>query len=363
MATTDFPVGSPLAVKLWSKKIAREALKETMASKFMGTSSNSLIQVFDDTSKGAGDRITVPMRIQASGRGVSEYEALEGNEEALQVYNDNLVINELAHAFRSKVTIDQQRVPFSVREECRLAIQDWYSDRIDQSLANQLAGASTITDTLYTGLNTPLAPSSGTGADRRWLIRQAGTTPSLETDHSAESSLSTTDTFSLRLLDRAVAIAKTASPLIRPVKVGSSSYYVCFLHPYQVRDLRTNTNTGDWLDLQKTAMSGGEVEDNPIFTGAIGVYNGVVLHEWARLPSITTGQGAGTGRRAVFCGAQAAAIAWGQGMSEAPDYTEDLFDYQRQFGVAVKTIMGAKKLVFNSKDFSTITISTYAVAP
>lgn len=31
MAATDFPVGHPLAVKLWSKKIAREALKETMA--------------------------------------------------------------------------------------------------------------------------------------------------------------------------------------------------------------------------------------------------------------------------------------------------------------------------------------------
>lgn len=31
MATTDYPVNSPMAVKLWSKKIAREALKETMA--------------------------------------------------------------------------------------------------------------------------------------------------------------------------------------------------------------------------------------------------------------------------------------------------------------------------------------------
>jgi hypothetical protein len=31
MAATDFPLNHPLAVKLWSKKIAREALKETMA--------------------------------------------------------------------------------------------------------------------------------------------------------------------------------------------------------------------------------------------------------------------------------------------------------------------------------------------
>jgi N4-gp56 family major capsid protein len=321
MATTDFPVNSPHAVKLWSKKIAREALKETMASKFIGTSSNNLIQVFDDTSKGAGDRIRVPLRLQLSGRGVGETEALEGNEESLSVYYDDMLINDMAHAVRMKVTIDAQRVPFSVREEARLGIQDWYADRLDSALANQLTGNTAVSDTLYTGLNSPVAPSSGTGADRRWLIREQDT----ETDHTTEASLSTSDTFSLKLLDRAVAIAKTANPLIRPIKVGSNSYYVAFLHPYQVKDLRTQTNTGDWLDIQKAAMSGGDIDSNPIFSGALGVYNGCVLHEWTRLPNGIGANSANT-RRAVFCGAQAASLAWGQGYSEAPKYIEDLFD-------------------------------------
>jgi len=324
----------------------------------MGTSSNNLIQVFDDTSKGAGDRIRVPLRLQLSGRGVGETEALEGNEESLSVYYDDVLINDLAHAVRMKVTIDAQRVPFSVREEARLGIQDWYADRIDQSIANQLAGNTGVSDTLYTGLNSPVAPSSGTGADRRWIIRQQDD----EGDHTTEASLSTSDTFSLKLLDRAVAIAKTASPLIRPIKVGAQSYYVCFVHPYQVKDLRTQTNTGDWLDIQKAAMGGGDVDTNPIFTGALGVYNGVVLHEWTRLPN-GIGANSATTRRAVFCGAQAVSMAWGQGYSEAPRYQEDLFDYDRQFGVSVQTIMGSKKMVFNGKDFGTIVLSTYAAAP
>ena len=131
-------------------------------------------------------------------------------------------------------------------------------------LFNQLTGNTAVSDTLYTGLNAAVAPSSGTGADRRWLIRQQDD----ETDHTTEASLSSSDTFSLKLLDRAVAIAKTASPLIRPIKVGAQSFYVAFLHPYQVKDLRTNTNTGDWLDIQKAALSGGDIADNPIFTGA-----------------------------------------------------------------------------------------------
>ncbi len=133
MAATDYPVNHPLAVKLWSKKIAREALKETMAMKFMGTSSNNLIQVYDDTSKGSGDRVRIPLRVQLSGRGVGESEALEGNEEALSTYYDDVVISDVAHAVRVKTTIDAQRVPFSVREEARLGIQDWYADRIEVS--------------------------------------------------------------------------------------------------------------------------------------------------------------------------------------------------------------------------------------
>lgn len=55
----------------------------------------------------------------------------------------------------------------------------------------------------------------------------------------------------------------------------------------------------------------------------LGVYNGVVLHEWTRLPNGIGANSANT-RRAVFCGAQSVSLAWGQGYSEAPKYIEDL---------------------------------------
>ena len=51
MATTSFATGDPLAVKLWSKKMAVEALKQTWAYRFMGRDDNSVIQIFDETSK------------------------------------------------------------------------------------------------------------------------------------------------------------------------------------------------------------------------------------------------------------------------------------------------------------------------
>lgn len=358
MAVTDYPVNHPLAVKLWSKKIAREALKQTHISKFMGTGSNSLCQIFDETSKGSGDRIRVPLRMQLRGRGVSETESLEGNEEALTTYQDDLVINDLAHAVRVKTTIDAQRVPFSAREEARMGLSDWFADRLDTWAANQLTGYTDQSDVLYTGNNSAAAPTgsaTASQADRRIIYG------GLDNAGSEASLSASTQKFLLPMLDLAVKIAKTANPLIRPIRVGSQEYYVAFLHPDQVLSLRTNTNTGAWLDIQKAALQGGEIEENPIFTGALGVYNGVVLHEWTRLPGgsdkpLSTNANV---RRGVFCGAQALSMAWGKGYSMSPRYVEDQFDYERNFGVSVQTIAGCKKVQFNSKDFGTIVLSSY----
>lgn len=352
MAATDFPAGHPLAVKLWESRIMREALQETMAMKFMGTSSNNMIQVFDQTEKGAGDRVRIPLRYQLEGNGVGEDEALEGNEESLVTAYDDLLINEIAHATRNKTTMAQQRVPWSIRREGASALRDWYADRFDTWFANQLAGNTGQTNVLFTGQQTPTAPTSATG-NRRILYAPASTGTE---EHGSEASLSTTNTFNLAAIDKAVTIARTSNPLIRPIKAGSQEYYMCFMHDYQIEDMRTNTNTGQWLDIQKAAMSGGEVEDNPIFTGALGVYNGVVLHRWARLPVSPNNSNV---YRAVFAGAQAAALAFGKGYGDKAKYVEDSFDYGRQFGQSVQMIAGCKKTVFNSIDFATIVIATY----
>lgn len=131
MSNTEFGVNHPLAVKLWSRKLIREALKQTYVSRFMGRDSRSIVQIKEETSKSAGDRITVGLRMQLSGEGVSGDDTLEGNEEALTTYADNIFINQLRHAVRSAGKMSEQRVPFSVREEARAGLTDWWADRID----------------------------------------------------------------------------------------------------------------------------------------------------------------------------------------------------------------------------------------
>jgi len=349
MAVTSYGTNDPMAVKLWSKRLMVEVLKTTWLTKFMGPSSSNIIQVKDELQKSAGDKITYGLRMQLTGHGVVGDGTLEGQEESLTVYSDSVVINQLRHSVRSAGRMSQQRVPFVVRDEALSGLRDWWSDRIDTSGFNQLCGNTAQTDTVFTGLQAVSAP------DANHIIRDGST---------GDESISTTSFFSLALLDKAVERARTLSPAIRPVNVDGRNFYVAFLHPYEVTDLRNNTNQGSWFDIQKAAITGGEIGDNPIFDGSLGIYNGVILHSDNR---VTTGVSTATGlsvpnvRRSVFLGAQAAMIAFGRDSGpERFTWVEELFDYENQLGVAAGLIFGMKKAVFNSTDYATIVLAAYA---
>jgi len=350
MATTEYGVNHPLAVKHWSKDLMKEALKRTHALRFMGKGKNSLCYIKTELNKSAGDRIRYGLRMQLDGDGVSGDGTLEGNEEALTTYSDNIFIDQLRHAVRSEGKMSEQRVPFSVREEARDGLADWWADRIDRAFFNQLSGNTTETDTKRTGMQSVTAP------DTAHHIFPAS--------HTAEASLSATNVFNLNLIDAAVELAEVGAPIpIKPLRMGADTYYVLFLHPYQVYDLRTNTSTGQWLDIQKAAMSGGQTTKNPIFTGALGVYNNTILHSSTRLPVGLTGVADSNVGRAVFCGAQAACVAFGQKAGKNTySWREELFDYGNQLGVAAGSIWGLKKSTFNGSDFASVVISTYAAA-
>lgn len=347
MATTQYPLNHPLAVKLWSRKLFLEALKATWLAKFMGDGDQYAIQKMNDMQKGPGDRLTTGLRMQLTGNGVLGDGTLEGNEEALTTYSDQFVVNQLRHAVRSDGRMSEQRVPFSIREQARLGLQDWWSDRIDTALFNHVCGVSTQTDTRYTGGNVPTAPST----NNIYYANGHGTEASV-------ASASASNIFKLSFIDVAVEKAKTNSPLIRPLKINGEDKFLLFLHPYQVTDLRQNTSTGQWLDIQKAAMAGMQSSKSPIYTGALGEYNGVIIHESTRVKSVTAGV-----YRAPFLGAQAAVIGFGQNNAENKmTWVEELFDYGNQLGVSAGMIFGCKKTVFNSQDFATVVIATYAAA-
>ncbi|MBE7196606.1 MAG: N4-gp56 family major capsid protein, partial [Parafilimonas terrae] len=152
--------------------------------------------------------------------------------------------------------------------------------------------------------------------------------------------------------------------MIRPVIVDGEKVYVMYLHSTQVTSLRTNTAAGQWLDIQKAAMAGMASAKSPIYSGALGKYNGVVLRE---SQDVTPGVSADgktavpNTRRAVLLGAQAATVAYGKaGGENRYRWNEELLDHKRNLEVSAWAIWGLKKTTYNGDDFGTIVVPTYA---
>lgn len=112
---------------------------------------------------------------------------------------------------------------------------------------------------------------------------------------------------------------------------------------------------------------GGQVTKSPIYTGALGEYNGVIIRQ---SQDVTQGVNSSTSaaittvRRAILLGAQAAVIGYGQANYGPMRYrwNEELLDHKRKLEVSAWSIWGLKKCVFNSADFGTVVVSTYATA-
>lgn len=366
MAETVFGVDSPETNKVWSRKLSIEALKKTYVGKFIGTGASSLIQEKKDLKKTAGDRIRCTLRTLLQGEGIQGDAILEGNEESLTTYTDDLLIDQVRHAADAGGRMSQQRVLFNMRGQCRDALSDWAAARMDRWFFTQICGYTggsvtehgetySGTSSIYTGNNATLAPSTN-----RHFFSEVGATADEDLD-------STGDDMALSLLDDLKLEAELASPMIKPVMYQGEKLYCVFIHPRQERQLRAEVGTAGWYDIQRALLEGGTGKSqNPIFKGGAGMYNNMIIHTSSRVTqgvNSSTGAAISTVRRAVLCGAQSAAIGFGQGDNYGSwNWSEERKDYGNKLGVAAGWIGGLKKTRYNSEDFGTMVLSTYAPA-
>lgn len=362
MSKTTFGVNDALAVKLWARRLEYDIIYRTDISALIGESPNSIIQLKTETSKESGDQVTFPLMKKLTGDGFTEGEIAEGNGESLSLYSDSVVINELGHVVdipNNGRSIDAQRVPVNLRNAARTGLKGWKAERMSVTFFNHVCGFTPETRNKFRGNNAIVAPS-------RQIWTKSGA--------SADESITSADLFSLKYVDYARELAETAASPLRPINVEgveggrdiSGGKYVMYLHPYQVTDLRTNTSTGQWLDIQKAALAGGDASKNPIYTDAIGEYNNVILR---KANHVTQGVNSSSGvvipsvRRAVLLGAQAAVVGFGKGNGPTTyAWNEELIDHKRRLEVSIMSMFGLKKTRFDSQDFGTVVVSSYAVA-
>jgi hypothetical protein len=159
------------------------------------------------------------------------------------------------------------------------------------------------------------------------------------------------------LIERAQTKATTLGggtsgiPAIEPMMIDGEMHYVLCMHPFQAYDLRTNTSTGQWLDIQKAAAT-SEGATARSSRAASGCYNNVVLHKHKGVIRFSD-YGAGgnvAAARALFLGRQAGVVAFGSaGNGLRFDWHEESRDNGNQAVITTSSIFGIKKTAFTDR--------------
>lgn len=323
---TEIVSVAPDLVKVaWALDTWESGLHKAFFDKFTGNSPENIIQIREELSKDDGDTINIPLLMPLTGDGVSGDDWLEGNEEAM-IYRDfKVTINQLRHAVRLKGKMEEQRVSLDLRKDAKVALSNWLADKIDKTIFKELSTDPTSDRIVYGGSAT------------------------------SEGTIGASDTFSTALIGRAKRIALAdENTMVKPIMINGLETYIMVIDQWQARDLK---NDQTWIEAQQYANVRGN--DNPIFSGALGVYDGVVLHQCNRIQRTETGSGGTKVGHALFLGRQAAVFAVGT----QPTWNEKTFDYGNKIGFEFGRIFGIKKTQFkydgtNQTDFGCINVLT-----
>jgi N4-gp56 family major capsid protein len=336
-------VTSGLVTQQWAKDTFVEAFPENFWAPYMG-GKDAIIEVKHDLDNDAGDRIHYGLVMgMDETAGITGDNVLIGSEEQLLNYSTTMYIDQLRNGIRLKGRMDEKKARFDLRSKAKEQLKSWLPRAIDYHLFYQLAG-----DDAYS-----FAGNTGVHADQDHVVICGNT--AWNTDiATTEGDMDSADYLTTYEIDVAVEKAKVLEPMIRPIRVQGSDHYLLVIHPYCANKLRYGTDT-KWYTAMRDAQTRGD--SNPLFTGALAIWNGTVIREHRLVQSETS-----TFYRNLFLGAQAGTAAFAEKKIWSEDTTSDTADYGNRVGFAAGFIGGFKKNIFNSKDYGMLTVTSYGIA-
>jgi N4-gp56 family major capsid protein len=334
----DTAAATGLTVQQWDAKFFSESLNANIFKPFMGTATNSVIQVKEDLTKKPGDSVTYSLVNKLSGAGVTGSSTLEGNEEAMISRSQKVTVDQKRNAVRVPVLEDQfSAIP--LREAAKDVLMDWSMELIRDDTISALGSI----------LGVDYGSATETNKDI-WMVDNAdrvligGDVANYNVDHSAAVvALVANDVVTAASLSLMKRMAKTASPKIRPLKprqgARTSDSYVYFANSLQIRDLVADTA---FLQANREARQRGKL--NPLFAGADYIWDNIAIYEVEDIPVYAEGAGGIDIAPSYLCGAQAIAHAW----AKRPQSVEEEFDYKDKQGVAIRQWYAVEKMRFGS---------------
>ena len=378
MALTNFAALTSEQLTAWSRDFWRVARNMSFVNQFAGSGSNAMIQrVTELTKSDKGTKAVITLLADMTGDGVTGDSALEGNEEALRAYDITIELDQLRFANRIAGRLADQKSVVNFRETSRDALAYAMADRMDQLAFLTLAGVA-YTHKTSGGLRPVLASgqnlsnlefASDVSAPTAARHRRVSGNDIVAGDTTAITSV---DVLKYRHIVELKAYAK--DNYIRGVRgAGNDEVFHLFVTPQQMAALKLDS---DFLANVRNAGIRGP--SNQLFAGSSSLMvDGVMVHEFRHVfntAGATTGTSVNAGAagykwganadvvggRALFCGAQALAMA----DIGLPEIVEDTFDYQNQSGISIGKIFGLRKPKYNSdyngsvQDFGVICLDT-----
>ncbi len=329
---TTIATGNKLADIKLSKVIWVEHQKESFfeGHGFIGKEGNmnSIVWLKTELNKGGGETIRIFLNKRLTGSGITADSILLGNEEQLNYDYMEITLDQLRHAVAIGGALAEQRSVASMRIDSKNRLKTWMAEKLDASIFTQLS-SGTPTYAVYPGA----ASSVGT--------------------------LSSVDLLDLPVIAKARSIMKLAR--IKGIKIKGQEHYVMLIHPEQAYDLQANVGTDLWQTIQMNAAQRGD--SNPLFSGALGAYLGVILFDHENVTQADTG-GSGSDLHysmSLMLGAGACVRAYGgfKDGNKQIKAVEERFDYGNVFATALAVIYKDGKTRFTADGGSTYT--DYAV--
>jgi hypothetical protein len=359
----------------WQKKVSWTFLRASRFDAYTGSGPGNIIQRVMDLA-GDGKQVNVPLMDQLRSDGVATGQ-LVGHEEQLDNYGYPMWCDWLRHAVSFKKSSVKESA-INIREQGTPALQSFIKrwrrdDMVDALLAipsaTQPSNFHTDPGNRVNGIRWQVA----TAAQRNsWQTANNdrivfGSKLSNTTVGNVSTSLSTmvaaTDKMTAalgRLLKRQVqqTTVMAAWPAIRPYSLkGDEEWLVCFLGTRAMRDLSVDPEMANANLYARNREAGDPLEENPIFTGAGFLKDGIIYREIPEIDgryiigsgtnSAPNGPLAGVGGASAdvspifMCGQSAYAYVVGQ-MPKSTNRDET--DYQFLKGIGVEAQYGYGKV-------------------
>lgn len=351
-------------IQKWNTEFFFEYVRESAFQPYMGNAGGDgmmmpILVKYELTS--GGKTVNMPFIEKLDGAGVRGTNTLEGNEEALGNYNQQVTVNWNRHAV-SIPKPEQHWTEMDLLRAGKMGLRTWAAEGLRDDCINAMMafdGTSYLrgvdADDKDTAARTPLAfyTAYSEATKDAWLAANTdrylfGSAVSNHSANDHSAALANIDTTNDLPTSTWISLAKErareADRGIKPVKQSISQgrdYFVLFIGSRGFRKLKEDTAiTNANRDARPRS-----VESNPLFQDGDLIWDGVMIREIPEIPVLAgVGDSSSDVAPAFLCGAQAICHAWGQKpkavFSKADDY-----GFVKKPGI--EECRGAAKMVFN----------------